>query len=1112
MEKFNPRPATPGPTFRSRTLRLFAALAAIIVCATCGGGHDVVTAPEPVQPPPPDQPFTVTGPFNVLIGDSVKFDATLGTTLQSSVSWSTNNTTIATINSAGYAKGVAPGNVNIIGTVGGRTAEWKLTVSGKPAGSVQLSVTSLVLLEGDTARVTATVRDGSGKITNEYPVVWGTTDPSKASISETGLVTGNLRGGVSIAAFAGGKSASATVAIYTPPAEATAPDSVQIVVGTTRGWAVNTRQPDNLSWTGPVRDPRSDDTSVVRFNGSLIDARKVGRATISGYIGNLRVSTVVNVRAANMPVKILPQPADSVFAFINDSTAEVYALLHNANGVHLGDLAAGITYTSLDTAIFVRAGNSRLKGKQVGRGRLAVAYLTLIDTVIVNVLRKSLGEVRFVTRDSIILAPGAQASRGVRVDGRALPADSMQYLNWISSNPAVATVNASGTIQGVGPGRTTIYVRSGHTVDSLVTRVQTDRRPVVTAISPAVLLPGGTVTITGTNFRSTADSQTVKIGGQTGTILAASPTQLTVQVPSTGYPCQPTQQVTVSVTADGEPGFKLHPLRTALQVNLQKGESAQLTSQQLDCVETGGGSTARYVLSVINTAASSSNNLRLELSGTAPIANPQITPVMQLMTTQPRAAGPAPASRENPLNPERRKRAEAHERILKLNGEILRKNGRPEPFRRQGANGVSLALNVPQTVGELVTLRVPDISTSEACTKYSEVRARTVYNGQRVIMVEDIASPLAGTLNSTYATLGAEFDNVMFKLVGDYFGNPLAVHASGGVSKIVMLFSHKVNAAGPAAFVISCDFYPRTQLASSNENPIFYAYVPTVASSNFSSGTIGLWQHVIRGTMVHELKHIASLAEKISRGGTDSEESWLEEGTAMIASELWSRTIFGNTWRGEAKYAQTIYCEIRPTFSECQGKPYGVIDHMLYLSDFYFRINEASPLRWWSDGLYGSGWSFARWAADHYASTEQAFFKSITQATDVSGLANLSRATGRPVQELITDWIMATKMELEKRVAPPNSKWHIPSWDIREIYASLNADISGIIPNSGNPVKTFNVDYSGFRTNDLVVQGGTAAFYEIAPGGGAQSVLLKVWPTIGSSLPSTLQTVLVRVE
>ena len=85
-------------------------------------------------------------------------------------------------------------------------------------------------------------------------------------------------------------------------------------------------------------------------------------------------------------------------------------------------------------------------------------------------------------------------------------------------------------------------------------------------------------------------------------------------------------------------------------------------------------------------------------------------------------------------------------------------------------------------------------------------------------------------------------------------------------------------------FVTICDFFERTfaSCASSNEGEVFYAMIPDPAAG----WTITTWRRAMRGTLIHEAKHVASYAWRYFLEGDVAflEETWLEEATAQAAS------------------------------------------------------------------------------------------------------------------------------------------------------------------------------------------------------------------------------------
>ena len=59
--------------------------------------------------------------------------------------------------------------------------------------------------------------------------------------------------------------------------------------------------------------------------------------------------------------------------------------------------------------------------------------------------------------------------------------------------------------------------------------------PAVTSIAPATLRPGALYTVTGANFATTPGGNLVFVDGVPATVQTASPTQLTIALPATGF-------------------------------------------------------------------------------------------------------------------------------------------------------------------------------------------------------------------------------------------------------------------------------------------------------------------------------------------------------------------------------------------------------------------------------------------------------------------------------------------------------------------------------------------------------------------------------------------------
>ncbi|MBI1810162.1 MAG: IPT/TIG domain-containing protein, partial [Gemmatimonadetes bacterium] len=426
--------------------------------------------------------------------------------------------------------------------------------------------------------------------------------------------------------------------------------------------------------------------------------------------------------------------------------------------------------------------------------------------------------------------------------------------------PLIASVNAPGLVTPLAVGTTTIRASlDGQLATAVVTVRATPNAnaPTVTAIAPASLLrPGASYVLTGNNFAPTTSGNAVVVDGVAATVTAASMTSLSVTLPTSGFPCEPTHGVYLQVTANGLVGATATTLQAANQRTLLPGQSVIVTNAaEVRCNETVAPA-GRYVVSVYNAGRqsvtpSTSAPVQFQVRGAVPATAASASVVAEAPprarwnVAVPRIGGGAFDDAE--LLRRLRLHDMAHAEIQRRNLENLRANA--AAIRAAAAARPRLALartaSAMGTLGAITQLKVPNLDAGNFCQSSVPVGARTAYVGQHALILEDTASTyngaptLAGQMDSTYASIGQEFDTVMWPILTGDFGNPLAMDAQlSGTGKVVMLFSPKVNAMQSGTvlgFVVSCDFSPVSQQPSSNVGEYFYAVVPTSAAPGYTS-------------------------------------------------------------------------------------------------------------------------------------------------------------------------------------------------------------------------------------------------------------------------------------
>jgi uncharacterized protein YjdB len=214
------------------------------------------------------------------------------------VTWSSSNTSVATVSSAGVVKSLITGTATIAATSEGTSGSTALTVTPAAVGSVTLAPSSPTVISGSTVALAATVRDINGTAVTDREVTWTSSDDLVATVSTTGDVTGLAAGTATITARSESESGTAIVTV-TPGAA----DTVTVTPATTsvkdglavqltaaavdaKGNAIIGRA---FTWT-------SSETSVAMVSGTgRVTGRRAGLVTIRASLNGKSDTAQVTV-------------------------------------------------------------------------------------------------------------------------------------------------------------------------------------------------------------------------------------------------------------------------------------------------------------------------------------------------------------------------------------------------------------------------------------------------------------------------------------------------------------------------------------------------------------------------------------------------------------------------------------------------------------------------------------------------------------------------------------------------------------------------------------------------------------------------------------------------
>lgn len=168
----------------------------------------------------------------------------------------------------------------------------------EPVASVDLSSTSVTVAPNGTSQLVATARSSSGASLSGRSFSWTTVQPSIASVSASGLVTGVSDGSTTVTVTSEGRSAAATVTVRTPVAAVvvTAPSTQLTVGGTPSQFSAVARDANGTTLAGrPIAWSTSSAAVASVSQTGLVTAVAAGTATITATAEGINGTSAITV-------------------------------------------------------------------------------------------------------------------------------------------------------------------------------------------------------------------------------------------------------------------------------------------------------------------------------------------------------------------------------------------------------------------------------------------------------------------------------------------------------------------------------------------------------------------------------------------------------------------------------------------------------------------------------------------------------------------------------------------------------------------------------------------------------------------------------------------------
>lgn len=374
------------------------------------------------------------------------------------VTWTSSDETVATVDEYGTVTAVAPGIATITAKAGDMTATCSVTVKKIliPVESIIINENAPTITYGETRKLTATVKPDNA---DDKTVTWWSDDPSIATVDSDGNVTAIYVGSTYISARAG--NATKRCCVHLDPIITLDTETLTI----TPSWRRSLRAtviPENAADTVSIDWSSSDPAIADVSSSSSLDNIS---STVSGIAPGTATITAKTWYGATATCEVTVISIDSVTLDKNTLTlprGETLTLTATTEPHNVNDIWWG-TSDILVVEIDHKDGNSAtISARKVGtatitawamEGKEAKCEVTVIpppaESVTLNATTLTVAR---------WLGPGMAKKN---LTATVMPDDADDTVTWSSSNEEVATVDNNGWITGLKAGTATITARAG---------------------------------------------------------------------------------------------------------------------------------------------------------------------------------------------------------------------------------------------------------------------------------------------------------------------------------------------------------------------------------------------------------------------------------------------------------------------------------------------------------------------------------------------------------------------------------------------------------------------------------------------------------------------------
>jgi Bacterial Ig-like domain (group 1) len=294
------------------------------------------------------------------IGDTIHFAATIadknGSILVGAQpTWTTGDTTVASVGADGAVVARGPGNTTITVVVGKLVATSRIVVKQKVAGVVVSSTvgdTAVTVLEGAPLQLRARALDARGHIVAQAGAAWHVDDSTVAELDPAGVLTGRNAGRSVVSARIDGKSGYLSISVVMTAAK------LELVAGSGQRALAGKALPQPIVVRATNRRGEPAPNKIVTFRSADGTAKVHPDTARTDADGRARTMWTLADYPGRQTLLISVENVDSATAVV----AESEPVAANTRLASLVDSLQGPAGTSLRDSIAIRVTDSTGRG------------------------------------------------------------------------------------------------------------------------------------------------------------------------------------------------------------------------------------------------------------------------------------------------------------------------------------------------------------------------------------------------------------------------------------------------------------------------------------------------------------------------------------------------------------------------------------------------------------------------------------------------------------------------------------------------------------------------------------------------------------------------------